>query len=244
MHLSVRFITLAAVLLAGPLGLRAQSAIPAAGGWQKSIGVSVTPTWCYRTLSSSGDDFAGSIAEWRDGFEISRLGYDAGASLRLTHGDRLSLDMGLSYTSRGYQTKKRAFVLYDPDPRVPQSGKTKFNYQLLSVPLQASYAFGQGRLRGFVGGGVSLDFLLRVRSDDTFYYNDQASHSSSSTTGGYLRGNVTPRLTAGLRYALTPQYSLELAPVLQYSLLGSHIHAPISEHLYSAGVNVGLYRKF
>lgn len=222
----------ALVLLGSPLLVPAQSAAPA-GGWQKSIGLHFTPTLNYRQLS--GDNYGGTIADYRDDAEASRLGFDAGATLRLTRGEHLGLDAGLSFASRGYRVKARPI-----DPGFSGDIKTKYRYQFLSIPLQATYAFGTGRLQGFVGGGVSLDFLLGVQTVQTL--GDDTS--SSTERAGYLRGNLTPRLTAGLRYALTPRYRLELAPVAQYSLLASRIHGTVNEHLYSAGVNVGVYRNF
>lgn len=241
MMLSFLRFPLLAVLVAGPLLLQAQSAPAPAPAWQKSIGLHFTPTLGYRTLQGDGD--AAFIADIRDDQERPCGRFDAGARLRLTRGAHLRLEAGLDFASRGYRRRPTPYVLYDPDPAVPQYSSSKYRYQFLSLPLQASYAFGRGRLQGFVGGGVSLDLLLGLRTENTYYYADgHEQQQTGSTTGGLLRGNLTPRLTAGLRYALTPTYAVELAPVVQYSLLPSVIHASVREHLYSGGVTVAVYR--
>jgi hypothetical protein len=238
MHSSLS-LPLAALLLGSPLLLRAQTTT-STSAWKKSIGLSVTPTLNYRTLS--GDD---DIADYRDDIESSRLGFDAGTTLRFTRGEHLALDAGLSFASRGYRVQGRPVNRVGVDPAYSPYVKSKYNYQFLSIPLQATYAFGQGRLRGFVGGGVALDFLIGVQTEEIVDFQGTKSTTTSLETDGYLRGNLTPRLTAGLRYALTPRYSLELAPVVQYSLLGSRAPRPtVSEHLCSAGVNVGVYQQF
>jgi hypothetical protein len=243
MHSPYRFLPLAALLLASPLGLRAQSASPASG-WQKSLGLSVTPTWCYRALGSSDSDSSiDNLVSYRDDIESSRVGFDAAASLRLTHGEHLSLDAGLSFASRGFWVQGRPVNEQGVDPAYSPFIKSTYNYQFISLPVQATYAFGQGRLRGFVGGGLALDYLLGVQTEKTIEFQGEREVTSSQQTKGYRRANLTPRLTAGLRYALTPTYSLELAPVVQYSLLGSRLHDTVSEHLCSAGLSVGVYRQ-
>ena len=123
-----------------------------------SIGVNISPEYCFRTLiNNSGSPIADIVIDSRNGYEQYKIGFSAGVVANYSISKKTSVEIGMSYSDKGYSTKKTELTFGDAiDPRFgftyPTSPvgnstgtlaiKIFYNHIYLDVPLRALFAFG------------------------------------------------------------------------------------------------------
>ncbi|MDY0078749.1 MAG: outer membrane beta-barrel protein [Bacteroidales bacterium] len=203
-----------------------------------SIGISFSPDYCYRTLNPQ-NDFSEVIAEIRDETEIAKIGYTVGLSLLYKSWNRVSIETGLYFSNKGYQTEFVA--VYDLEPTVPIFvNRAKSNYQLyyLDIPLKLNYFVLTGRAKLFTSAGFSANIFLDQREKVSF--EDPESTEIIKSDAEFSALSVAVILGVGIDYAINNKLNLRIEPVFRHAIIPL-LDAPIKEYQYSAGANFGVY---
>ena len=224
-----------------PMRLLGQPA-PTPKSHRVSIGLNFSPTLNYRTLSAIEPDSWAIVN--RNKQERSNWNYDVGISLSIPFRNRLVVESGFWYVKKGYKTDWQLLNWNSTDPDLPLSSLTRFTYSFVSLPLKIKYPFGRGKLRGFVVGGIALDFFIRQQVDVITNYSDRQSQSSAAKFVGISRFNLVPTFSGGINYSLSTALSLKIEPVFQYFALPLRPGLVVREHLYSSGLTMGLVQRF
>jgi opacity protein-like surface antigen len=208
-----------------------------------SIGVTFSPDYGYRVLNTSKSD--SWIADSRDTLEIPKFGYTAGVNLALRITKRISIEAGLQYSDKCYQTKNITLVAITPsgkpDTTAPVKAKFTYHYIYLDIPIKINYYLLTHRAKLYLTAGVSPGILLGLKTKATMKYRDGHSETNKSSTSSDLRTiSLTAIAGLGFSYDVTNRIYFKIEPVGRCSMIPI-VAAPIKEYLYSIGVNVGVY---
>lgn len=203
------------------------------------VGINFSPDYSFRTLKD-GDGSASTpfIVNSRNDREIAKLGYTAGANITIAFSPLLAFETGIQFANKGYKTKRWDLVY--PDPGMPTKAKASYTYQYIGIPLKAKFSFGKHKTRFVSGVGFMTCFLLIAKTTTTYYFsNGNRQVMSQSNTSDFNKVDVSPVLSLGIDYQLTKKTHLSVEPTFRYGLISTK-DAQVIEHLWSAGVNVGV----
>lgn len=201
------------------------------------IGISGSPDICYRTLSNTeGGDIADWIIDGRNGREKQRIGYTIGVSAGYRINSLLGLETGVSFSSQGYQADIMVTTL-----NAPQGMEARLvnDAQYIEIPLKANFFFGKKKLGFMCSAGIITGFFL----DETRtikYKNSAEADQSVHSENDYNTVSLSPVISAGVNYRVNDRLNFRVQPTFRYGLIKTH-NAPIAEHFYSAGLNIGGY---
>lgn len=227
------------VLICLPFILFCQSSDTTRSG-KLEIGISFSPDYSFRTLKP--DDTSKWITDSRDSIEIPKFGYTVGAFLNYKLNKKIKIETGILFSDKGEQTKK-----YSLENTVSgqQPIKYSFNdhYYYIGVPVKADYYFLIGKLKFYITAGVSADIFLfqKITSIVSYANNDQKTNSTSNP--GFTRLNLAVVAGCGINYPISKKINFKMEPIYRRSVT-SIINAPVKSYLYSAGINIGVYKNF
>ncbi len=221
------------------------------------FGINVSGDYCYRDLVINESNSITEITvDSRNKNEIPRISYTGGLNVGYQISKNVGIETGIQYSEKGYARELEDLVYGDMiDPRLgfiyPESSTSpienirinyRFNY--LDIPLKAVFKLGNRKLR-FIGSiGVVTNVFLNEKRTIRYEYEDgRTSRKVSSTPNEYNSVNVSPTLSIGVDYKLSEKFNLRLEPTYRYGLM-QIIDAPISAHLWSAGLNFSCYYSF
>ena len=225
-----------------PLTLWCQSADTTKPG-RISIGITISPDYGYRVLNASKSNTW--LADTRDTTEIPKFGYTAGIDLAIRINKRISLEAGLLYSDKCYQTKNLILIPLNPsgqpDTLFPAVAKCIYHYIYLEIPLKINYYLLTKRAKFYLTGGVSLNILLAQKSNLKIEYHDGQTVTYKSSDNSDLRTiNLAVLAGVGFSYDVTKRIYFKIEPVCRCSMTPG-FHAPLQEYLYSIGLNTGIY---
>ena len=207
------------------------------------IGLSFSPDYGYRTLKSNGTASGNLVRNSRNDVEISKMGFTAGADLCINFNQLLGIETGLHYSNKGYQTKKQDLVFAQPIPGQPIKVSFIYRYNYLDIPLMACFSFGKTRLRIIAGAGLEINALINATQKNEYEYpNGNTEKNKLSSTANFKKFNISPMISCGISYAINGKMVFRAAPAYRYGLIKT-TDTPVGEHLWSAGLNIGLYYK-
>lgn len=205
------------------------------------VGITVSPDYNNRTLSSDGSMAADIVKDSRDKREMGQFGYTAGLAVHYNLSEQWSIEAGVQYAQKGYRTKKENLVWQQPSPAFPTTSKFIYDYFFIDIPLQATYTTGTGNCRFFYSAGLALNIFLEGEATGIFEYaNGSKDKSTGPATTNEKKLSLSPLLSAGIDYTFKPNMHFRLAPVFRYGIT-KMIDAPVSERLWNAGLNLGFY---
>jgi hypothetical protein len=176
----------------------------------------------------------------RNEIEVAKFGYTAGGNISFSSTDKFRVETGIQYSNKGYRLKKRATGFAQPDPTAPIAIRLTYGYKYLGIPLQATFIFGQEKLRFHAGFGLMANLLLDATVTSYEEYAHGRTGKTVESAGGYRSIDVSPMINLGVDYTLTKKIYLSAEPTFRYGILPTR-DAPIAEHLWSAGLNLGVH---
>ena len=206
------------------------------------LGVIYSPDYCYRTLKATGE------SKWmvaiRDTMEIPKFGYSTGVNFIYKIASRLSVETGLLFSDKGFQTKKYTpegkINSSDPSTKHPLKIAYLHHYYYLDVPIKLNYYIYLGKINFFLTAGLSVNTFLHQTVTTLTTYTDGKTDSKKATAPSpFEKLNVAVIGGFGMNYNLTDTYTLKIEPIYKRSIT-SIINAPVKSFLYTAGVNVGI----
>ena len=85
------------------------------------------------------------------------------------------------------------------------------------------------------------NFLLNVKQTSNYEYaNGKTEKKSQSSKSGFNKVDISPMVSVGVDYKLTNKIHLLAEPTFRYGAVKTK-DAPVTENLWSAGLNVGFY---
>ena len=205
-----------------------------------------------RYLNNTSDDPAiQAVFEQRKG-EAGKMNFRVGFNYNRRLTDRWWIKSGLRLASVGYRSAKIDNLqwpsefdpvtgAYTPDPTLPHELQTSTDYWFVEIPVMGRFEMGQGKWRPFVELGVSPLIYLSTRARQVTDIDAMSSFRRNifgNFNGFHLSGNVS----AGVLYLASERWTVFLQPVFRYHFTPLY-DAAIREHLYNAGVEVGLRRE-
>lgn len=218
------------------------------------IGFNFSPDICYRTLTTSDTAaIINYIVDHRNAYEVPKLGYTTGISIRLDLTNRISLESGINFSNKGYHYKwTDLYFGAQVDPRygfnVDSTNaivRAKFCYRdfYIDVPLNAIYYFGRKRMHFNLGIGLTTNVFIGEYVVSTLEQaNGKKERYRSSRYDDLARINLSPTIFFGATYNINDRIQLGIEPGLRYGIL-SIVDAPISGYLWNAGMNFKCYYK-
>lgn len=214
------------------------------------FGVNLLPAIAYRELAEAEKNaYTGSTISFRNEIEEPRFAYGANIVCALDLSKRFSIEGGIGYSLMGYQLNWDALTYGDMiDPNrgfIYQTNDVPINairssYETIEVPLRLVLRCGQGRLSSITGAGLNIGYLLHGGPTNVLVRTDGTKNRSLySGTDDYRTINLFPTLSTGAAYTLSDHIELRLEASGRYGV-SRIVDAPITAHLWSAGVGCGV----
>src|SRR5688572_885079 len=230
------------ILASAPLLANAQDSLATSKSQVFSFAFYLSPDYSFRTLKnndgSSSSDF---VIKARNSIETGKPGFTTGISTKVNGSKRVSGETGLYYSTMGYKIGELTLDYQQPDPGLPTKMRSAVNFHYISIPVKLNFTAGNGRPRFIAGAGLAANFLLKESEKFTLTYADGSERNKKeSSTHDYKKFNISSLTSIGFEYKLKEKIFLRAEPTLRYGLL-KIIDTPVTEHLWSIGLNMGVY---
>ena len=207
--------------------------------------------YSYRNLSTSSDDaLVLGILENREVGESGKINWRFGVNYNRNLTSKLFFKTGLRLASVGFAGEKKTDLRwgseligggFELDPDLPREVQNINDYWFLEIPIGIRYEICQKKLTPFIELGVSPSIYLTTRvatktdigDSSTFDKNNQDSFNQFHLVGF---------ISMGLNYNLKETIQIFGQPIFRYHLT-ELVDAPIEEHLYVAGIEIGVRKK-
>jgi hypothetical protein len=207
-----------------------------------SIGLNFSPDYSYRTLKNvAGRPDGDLVIKVRNGDEAGKFGYTTGLNVCINLTKRTGFETGIQYSNKGYQTKTHDLVYPQPDPTLPAKAKYIYNYSYIDIPLKIKFVLGKNKIRFTTGAGLTVNFLVKEFQKNIYEYsNGTTVKKTQPSTFDFNKINLSPTISAGLECKINDKMYLKAEPTLRYAVF-KNIDQPVTECLWSAGLNIGFY---
>jgi hypothetical protein len=203
-----------------------------------SIGINISPELAYRRLIVNGTDpYLFYILAEREN-EIPLLGLTTGFDFTYFLKQNFAIQTGINFLRKGYKTHEFPFV--DANGNIMGESEMRFNYYYLEIPFGIKARAGRKKVRFAVNAGISAGYLL---SQINAFGNPGETRRSVNQATAFDRFNCFVYAAMGLDARLGKKAGLIIQPTCRFGL-SQVMSAPISEQLWSVGLNTGFYYSF
>ena len=206
------------------------------------IGFSFSPDYSSRTLKNNdGSPSSDLVIKSRNDNEVAKFGFTTGLNVCFNFSHLVGFETGVQFSSKGYKTKSQDLTYFPPNPSLPTKAQTNYAYQYIGIPLKAKFSFGKSKVRFLSSIGLMTNFLLNVKqTTKSEYSNGKTEKKSQSSTSGFKKVDISPLISVGVDYRLNNKIHLVAEPTFRYGVIKTK-DAPVTEHLWNVGLNVGFY---
>lgn len=175
-------------------------------------------------------------------------GYTTGIALRFLFGLHWALETGVSYSQKGFLTRKEILAVGNKNSSFPISGQLRYQYRFLEIPLKLYYRFGQEKINYSISAGVSANVLDLEKTEVLYHYADgHKEFVLSPHQLYYSTDNIVPaaQLSVGIHYNPTKKFAIMLEPGFT-QFIGSVAKGWDYERdlLYAVGLRAGVFYRF
>lgn len=217
------------------------------------IGISTTQGVGYRLLSRNPDvGAADGLENVRDGIISSRnerekpdyatnVGFRFGVNATKWFAIETGVEYG--YNSYGYKLDNLLFGQNwngNSFDSASASVKFKAQYHYINVPLALNFTIGSKKTKAIISAGSYFSFLVNRTSRSSITFSNSSTPYVSDNTALFQSFNISPFLGIGIDYQINSLMSLRVMPLVQFQALQNYRDAPITERLYSGGINISL----
>ena len=213
-----------------------------------ALGLVYSPDYCYRVTTS--DPSFKPAPVYYNSIENPKIGFTAGLNFLWKLNTKFSVEAGVMYSDKGYQTKTLQLSedlprnYPEPLPGDQSTASFVYHYRFMDVPLKVSYYILNKEVKLFLSGGLSGNFFLGETDTYSMTYRD--GHSAS--------GNTTPATTFsmlnlsivagfGISFHISKKLLVRIEPIYRQGIT-PFSDSPLKDYLYSAVLNTGLYYRF
>jgi hypothetical protein len=199
-----------------------------------SIRIYYSPDICYRSLISDS-----WIVDLRDDNEIMKYGNSIGTGIIYQFKPKYTIEIGIQYMTRGYQTKKNEVITRESDPVLPDKIKDIYSFDYLGFPIRLNFMMGLKRVRYKASIGIITNILLKQEWENILFYNDHTDILVENMTDDYNKIGLTPVICFGLGYTISKSFEIQMEPTVQYDFL-TVTDTSIKTYLLNFGLNLSL----
>ncbi len=195
-----------------------------------SLGICQSFDLAYRF--SFSDDKSIWIKEISDTIESSILTNSSAVKLQFDLNEKISLRTGIVYAQKGFNYKSGALVGFD---------RYQENYSFIEVPIQVLYKLGENKIKPYVSLGTSIGYLINSQA---FYTLENSTKEVKMPLSSDLtKLQVNGILGMGMSFSLDQKWTL-ITELTYTQALFSISNGPLKKQLFTAGINIGLFRYF
>ncbi len=241
-----------ALLICATTQLHAQTEPAPSKRW--SVGLNTGAGLAFRTLSKT-ENFPVSdvIIQRRNDREEPRLAFGLSGVVGYKLSKRFGFEAGLGYHAQGWVERmdlsqltfgdiihpRRGFFYVTGD-EMPTSYIWHDTFHYAEVSLAATMSLGQGRWSSISTIGVAPSFLIAAKVRTTKEFADgRTVRSSDVSLQEFDHFNLFPFVSTGVAFRSGERWEWRLQPSVRYGAM-QIIDAPITAHLYSGSLEVGV----
>ena len=135
----------------------------------KMIGISLSPDYSYRILSSSGSSVGNFISDYRNENEQPIVGYTTGLNFVSNVSERFGVGTGIHFSKKGYKSGNGHSGLTFGDMIDSRRGfvyqvgtiSYEYNHYYIGIPLKAILTFGKGKIKFIATAGFTTNIMLK-----------------------------------------------------------------------------------
>jgi opacity protein-like surface antigen len=207
------------------------------------IGLNFSPDYCFRKLDSTNitngnpPNVRYTIMHYRDSIERAKFGFTAGISIGYDINQNISLESGIFYSDKGYQTMELGPF---NGSNISIGGvKLIYSYNYIDIPLMVDATFiNYKKFSIGINVGIVLDMFLNAYSTSVLDNNSNTT-TTSKDNNDYNKINISIMAGFNFNYKINSKFSIKLEPTYRYGMIRI-IDAPITAYLWNAGVNIGI----
>ena len=206
------------------------------------IGINFSPDYSFHSLTNNdGSSSTDAVIKNRNSIEIAKFGFTTGIDLCIDLSQSLAIETGIQFSNKGYKTKALDLLFAQPDPSLPINASFQYSYQYVGIPVKARFTFGKNKLHFISGIGFMTNILIHQNVNvKQGYPGGRKDEKNQSSTSDYKKIDISPMVSFGLDYTINNKLHLIAEPVFRYGVIKTR-DAPVTEHLWSAGFNCGIY---
>jgi hypothetical protein len=207
---------------------------------RSSIDYVISPDFTYRIQQYEGTDFVKTVKELNDKNDLAKIGghFGIGYNQKLT--SKLWLKLGFQISNMGYRRAKQIAMwgnnnnngVFDTTATLSNSIESSYNFNLIHLPIVLRYQFSERKFSPYFEIGVVPSYLIEGYLN--FVNNGQSVKSDLPINGNFA---ALLHWGFGANYQLNEKWQLYFQPTIRYQLT-TH-SAPIKEHLYTIGIELG-----
>jgi opacity protein-like surface antigen len=212
-----------------------------------AIGLTYSPDYCYRvSYIKAGDVPAANTTE------KGKIGFTAGANLLYRLLDRVGIEFGVLYSTKGQKITTPSVEWQTPGSNnspstyviIPEK-LTTYTYKYLEIPLKVNVYIINKRFKLFPSIGCSANIFMGKSTHTSLKYEEGWKNETSNA---YDSKNIPTTEFAilagiGLSYDINKKLFIKLEPSYR-TFVRPLIDGAVSGTLYSAGANAGVYYNF
>lgn len=209
--------------------------------WRRwSIGIGASADRSYRFLNETdvinpnGSMSVEDFIKDRNEFEKPSFGFTAGILSEYMISKRFSLEFGVFYAKRGYQTIEHG--LTDDTGTGAGISYSKWYYHFIDVPVCIN-VMSKLSERWFLSSGLGITSNILIRrgfKSHLEWTSGRVEDYNDVYTSDYDMFNLSPTISISVGYKLSDRSVIKAGPTCRYAILAP-TETPVTEHLYQLG---------
>jgi hypothetical protein len=207
----------------------------------------------YRSLSTSSTKTnVVYTLESRNARELAKLNWRAGFNYNRRLSNRFHLKTGIRLASVGHKDKKQTGLRYAsefvapgvwvPDPSLPHEVQFISDYWFIEIPLAGRFEFSDKKIAPFLELSVAPSVYITTRNKTITDLWTSVDFYDQADSYDFNRFHLVGIFSVGVNFTVSEKIQLFGQPTFRYHLT-QLADAPIEEHLFNYGIEIGLRRK-
>lgn len=233
--------TLITILLALPIVIWGQN--------NSSVDFVMGIDYSYRLITSSDENHQSLIKGRKS--EEAKLGWQFGFNYNKKINNHFYLKTGLRIDRKGYKSKLFSDLQfgskYDPstgqvNPDFPgiESLQTEYDYFFIEVPIVGRYILKNSKLSPYVELGLAPAWLIQSRSISIINGSKTIRDAQNEPINKF---QIVGLFSFGVNYSINTKFQLFAQPNFRYHITKA-FDAPINEHFWKLGIEMGIRKMF
>jgi hypothetical protein len=208
------------------------------------VGLRFTPEYSYRSLILDHDVYYASfLANIKNKDEVPQWGCTSGIIAQYNFHKSLSAEMNILFVNRGYTDKLLSYGgEINSRSGFISSDEVYVKFKYIQMPLLLSYQIGSSKLHMNLAVGIVSGILVQYKKV-WHYPNGEESNDIQRNNPNINKFSLGTMAKVAVAYNLKDHWQISLAPTAYYSIAPTVV-APVSERLYSFGIETGLSYRF
>lgn len=206
-----------------------------------SLGIMVSPDYCYRILRSDNDNFK----TFRQGIDEVGLGLTGGILIRREAGHRWQFESGVVFTRHRISSKSS---IYGPDLVLIGKMSLNYDYQFVQIPVRVNHIIIPGeRFRAIATSGLGLSITHKaIKKGEVIMADGSKSQVSEVFDKANFPLCLYGMVGCGVEYKTNER--LNFGALILYRQHLTRVYAgtdiDVRDYPYSIGINLSCFYTF